>query len=745
MSAQGWIGKTIGSRYKIEALLGQGGMSAVYRAYDPNLRRPVAIKLIHPHLSTDPNFIGRFKEEAAAVARLRHPNIVQVHDFSLDGDTYYMVMEYLVGETLLSRLKRFNATGRHMPYPEVARICLQICQAVGYAHNHELIHRDIKPANIMLDVNDQAILMDFGIVKIIGGEYHTVTGATIGTAMYMSPEQIRGERLDDRSDIYSLGVTLYEMLSGHPPFQADSAVTLMMMVLNDPLPDLRQVRDDIPVELIPVVTRSLAKDKAQRYQSTDEMIASLEPIIGKLADIAPSPTLAENESVTPLELEADLASQKDKDNFLLPDTLKGEINPETSIEDTQVEYPNKELQTLADQGVSVVEIPPESPEILPQGVLPAPNELKRFSLRRLGIPILGAVFVLALIAVVSYSYFSRKPPSMVLTPISSSSIAIDAGTATNLVSLGVWQTDSYVIDLAFSPDSRLIASVNNRDWAGLSKYQFYATVWEIEEGALSSYLLGNTRWVSGVDFSPDGQHLALASEDATISIWQTPGNVLERNIQSTFGALTAVDFSPNNLLIAASSMNGYVGLWQVENANLLRTMPKQDNEFNDVQFSPDGSLLASASADGSIYLWKVSDGSLAMTLTGNSAVVSGIAFSPEGDYLASASSDNNVRLWSLVDGTVLHLMQAHTDHVEDVAFSVDGSLLASGSSDGSICLWRINDGQLLKTLPGEDSILTLAFSPNGYNLASGGSQGSIQFYGISEALPLEVTTTPSSP
>jgi serine/threonine-protein kinase len=118
-------------------MLGQGGMSAVYRATDPNLRRLVAIKLIHTHLSVNPDFVHRFKEEAAAVARLRHPNIVQVHDFNTDDETYYMVMEYLIGETLQSRLKRLNADHRYMPYPEVTRFCLQLCEAVGYAHNHE--------------------------------------------------------------------------------------------------------------------------------------------------------------------------------------------------------------------------------------------------------------------------------------------------------------------------------------------------------------------------------------------------------------------------------------------------------------------------------------------------------------------------------------------------------------------------------------------------------------------------------
>ena len=175
MAPQNWIGESIGGRYQIDSLLGQGGMSAVYRATDPNLRRMVAVKLIHSHLSVNPDFVNRFKEEAAAVARLRHPNIVQVFDFDSDDDVYYMVLEYLIGETLQARLKRLNDVQRYMPYSEAIRLCTQLCEAVGYAHKHELVHRDIKPANIMLDLNGQAILMDFGIVKIVGGDTHTAT------------------------------------------------------------------------------------------------------------------------------------------------------------------------------------------------------------------------------------------------------------------------------------------------------------------------------------------------------------------------------------------------------------------------------------------------------------------------------------------------------------------------------------------------------------------------------------------
>ena len=162
-----WIGQTLSGRYKLEELLGQGGMSAVYKATDPNLRRVVAIKMVHPHLSSDPSFMRRFEEEAAAIASLRHPNIVQVFDFTTDEDVNYMVMEFVPGETLQDRLKRLNDSNRRMSLEEALRITINICDALSFAHKCGMVHRDIKPANIMLDVNNQAILMDFGIVKII--------------------------------------------------------------------------------------------------------------------------------------------------------------------------------------------------------------------------------------------------------------------------------------------------------------------------------------------------------------------------------------------------------------------------------------------------------------------------------------------------------------------------------------------------------------------------------------------------
>ena len=277
-----WIGRTLSGRYRIDDTLGQGGMSAVYKATDPNLKRVVAIKLIHSHLSTDPSFVQRFESEAAAVASLRHQNIVQVYDFNNDGGVYYMVLEFIPGETLQDRMKRLSESGRQLSLEDALKFTLNIADAMGYAHQRGMVHRDIKPANIMLDVQGQAILMDFGIVKILGGESHTSTGAVVGTARYMSPEIIRGEVADHRSDIYSLGVTLFEMLSGRPPFVADSAMTLMMMHLNDPVPDVRGFRGDIPHEIVEILEQCLAKDREARYQSASALSTDLRHALAEL-------------------------------------------------------------------------------------------------------------------------------------------------------------------------------------------------------------------------------------------------------------------------------------------------------------------------------------------------------------------------------------------------------------------------------------------------------------------------------
>jgi serine/threonine-protein kinase len=282
MSQPAWIGRTLGGRYVIEALLGQGGMSAVYRATDPNLRRAVAIKLIHPHLTSDPDFVRRFEAEAAAVAQLRHPNLIQVYDFNHDNGTYYMVLEFVPGETLHTRLARITNAGRALPTAEILAIGIDVAEGIEYAHQRGLIHRDIKPANIMINPAGQAVLMDFGIAKIMGSAAHTATGTVMGTAQYISPEQVRGERPTTRSDIYSLGVTLFEMAAGRPPFEGDSAMSIMLKHVNEPVPDLAKFNPRLPPDLVAIVRHTLEKEPDRRMPSGAALAAALRQVQARL-------------------------------------------------------------------------------------------------------------------------------------------------------------------------------------------------------------------------------------------------------------------------------------------------------------------------------------------------------------------------------------------------------------------------------------------------------------------------------
>jgi len=265
-------------------------MSSVYRAFDPNLHRKVAIKIIHQHLSDNADFIRRFEQEAAVVAQLRHNNIVQVHDFNHEGDVYYMVMEFVPGETLSKKLEGLKLAGIRMPLAETVRIMTIVCNAVDYAHQRRMIHRDLKPANVMLNLLNEPILMDFGIAKIVGGRSHTITGAAMGTAAYMAPEQVHGVKTDHRSDIYSLGIMLYEMLSGEPPYQGESTYQIMLKHVNEPLPDIQLVEANTPNSLVAILEKALAKNPDDRYQTAAEMGTALSTVGLQLQ--GPTDTLA---------------------------------------------------------------------------------------------------------------------------------------------------------------------------------------------------------------------------------------------------------------------------------------------------------------------------------------------------------------------------------------------------------------------------------------------------------------------
>ncbi len=280
------IGRTLG-KYELKERIGRGGMAEVYKAYQKNLDRYVALKILHPFLGEDPEFKERFEREARHVAQLRHTNIVQVYDFEHENksDLYYMVMEYIDGPTLRAKLMQLSFQGENFTIPEAVRVTRDLASALAYAHKRDMIHRDIKPGNIMLDSEGRVVLTDFGIARIVSGPNMTASGSMVGTPAYMSPEQGLGQSGDHRSDIYSLGVVLYQLVTGTIPFDADTPIAIVLKHVNDPLPPPTSINPDVPVGLERVLHKSLAKSPDDRYQNIEDMIDHLDNLDSAASNI----------------------------------------------------------------------------------------------------------------------------------------------------------------------------------------------------------------------------------------------------------------------------------------------------------------------------------------------------------------------------------------------------------------------------------------------------------------------------
>jgi serine/threonine-protein kinase len=265
------IGTVLSGRYRLEAKLGSGGMSTVYLGRDQTLDREVAVKVMHREMSEQADQLERFRQEARAVAKLSHPNVVSVIDAGEDGGYPYIVFEYVEGETLKQRIAREGA----LDPQEAIAYAIEVARGLSVAHARNMVHRDIKPQNVLIDSEGRAKLTDFGISRQLEQDGMTATGRVLGTTDYVAPEQAMGRGADQRSDLYSLGVVLYEMLVGQVPFQADSQVGVAMKHVNEELPDVQRRRPEVSAAVALVVERATAKDPGERYQHVGEMLDDL--------------------------------------------------------------------------------------------------------------------------------------------------------------------------------------------------------------------------------------------------------------------------------------------------------------------------------------------------------------------------------------------------------------------------------------------------------------------------------------
>ncbi len=269
------VGTSLNGRYRLEARIASGGMSTVYRALDETLERQVAVKLMNREVASDSDQLERFRREARAVAQLSHPHIVGVIDAGEDDSRPYIVLEYVEGETLKDRIRRLG----RLPITEAVAYAIEIARALGAAHDRHIVHRDVKPQNVLIDQEGSAKVTDFGIARTLEEDGLTADGRVLGTTDYVSPEQALGQRVTGQSDLYSLGVVLYEMLTGEVPFRGENQVAVAMKHVREQIPDVQLKRPEVSAALAAVVETATAKQLDERYADDGELIADLEDVL----------------------------------------------------------------------------------------------------------------------------------------------------------------------------------------------------------------------------------------------------------------------------------------------------------------------------------------------------------------------------------------------------------------------------------------------------------------------------------
>ena len=273
------VGETIAERYELEEVGGHGGMSTVYKAHDSLLERNVALKVLHQQYSEDEDFVERFKREARSVAQLQHPNIVTVIDRGEEAGRQYIVFEFIDGENLKELVVR---KGR-LDLRDTLEVALEVARGLAFAHDHGLVHRDVKPQNVLLNGDGHAKVTDFGIARSLGVD-HGVTqpGTILGTSNYIAPEQASGQPVDAHTDVYSLGIVMYEMLTGELPFPGESFVAVAMKHIQEPSPNVLDVRGDLPLRVAEMIDRALEKDPEHRFPTMDAFAAEIEANLAEL-------------------------------------------------------------------------------------------------------------------------------------------------------------------------------------------------------------------------------------------------------------------------------------------------------------------------------------------------------------------------------------------------------------------------------------------------------------------------------
>jgi WD40 repeat protein/serine/threonine protein kinase len=738
-------------KYDIVRELGGGGMGVVYLAHNRMMGRDEVLKVIGWHIAGSPGVLDRFLREIRAVAGLRHPNIVKAYSAFRSGERLIFCMEYVEGLDLARMVKAQGPMS-------INHACYFVYQAaLGLQHAHEkgMVHRDIKPGNLMLSQKgDRAVVkvLDFGLTKASrenkvfdSGLAHensehdeagdlTVEGQMLGTPDFIAPEQILdAQKADIRADIYSLGCTLYYLLSGRPPFQATTLYEVLRAHHSMEARLLNFVRDEVPAELAALVAKMMAKDPDRRFQTPAEVAEALEPFFRSKAVASSTSRVRDTDpiKIDKVEVDGDAPSTgpmpvRKHSRWGRPRMLHAlalallaeatgtigfvihRIRTETEVQLAKVDaWPPGavvELRERMGQTWRVDSKPLPSSDPLASPGTEQVGEIRRFEEHEQGI----------------IQVDSKPLPSS--DPL--------AGPGSEQVG-EIRRFEGHekgIIQVALSRDGRLALS---------GSADHTARLWDVATGKELKKFEGHTNQVYAVAFRPAGQQALTGSEDNLMKIWDVASGKELRSFEGHTNIVTGVSFSPDGKWALSSSWDQTLRLWDVEAGQELRKFEGHTEGVQSVAFSPDGQRAVSGGFDRMVRLWDVQTGQELRKFEGHTAMVRSVAYSPDGRRVLSGAweGDGTLRLWDVASGLEDRKMVGIPEGTHGVAISPDGRRALAAGATGDVQLWDLETGRQLCRLVGHaGGVQGIAFSPDGRYGLSGGSDRTLRLWALPDPL-----------